>query len=93
MAQYMVFYNTTAAMREQLAQIPPEQAGAGMQEWMTWGQRAGARSARAAARRAPAHEGRRDDLDAEVPGGPRHVTGVLRARAASDLTFQSHRNR
>ncbi|GAB3052693.1 hypothetical protein GCM10027053_10990 [Intrasporangium mesophilum] len=41
MAKYMVFYNTTAAMREQMNQIPPEQAGAGMQEWMTWGERVG----------------------------------------------------
>lgn len=41
MAKYMVFYNTTSAMREQMAQIPPEQAGAGMQEWTTWGERVG----------------------------------------------------
>ena len=37
MAKYMVFYNTTAAMRDQMAQIPPEQSGAGMQDWMAWG--------------------------------------------------------
>jgi hypothetical protein len=37
----MVFYNTTAAMRAQTAQIPPEQAAEGMQEWMTWGERVG----------------------------------------------------
>ncbi len=43
MAKYMVFYNTTAAMREQMNQIPPEQAAAGMQEWMTWGDRVGDR--------------------------------------------------
>lgn len=43
MSKYMVFYNTTAAMRAQMAQIPPEQAGAGMQEWMTWGERVGER--------------------------------------------------
>jgi len=41
-AKYMVFYNTTAAMRAQLAQIPPEEAAAGMQPWMAWGERVGA---------------------------------------------------
>jgi len=39
----MVFYNTTSAMRDQMAQIPPEQSAAGMQDWMTWGERAGDR--------------------------------------------------
>jgi hypothetical protein len=42
-AKYMVFYNTTAAMRDQMAQIPPEQAAAGMQDWTTWGERVGDR--------------------------------------------------
>lgn len=41
-AKYMVFYNSSAAMREQMAQIPPDQAGAGMQEWTKWGERVGA---------------------------------------------------
>ena len=31
-SKYMVFYNTTSAMRAQLAEIPPEQAAAGMQD-------------------------------------------------------------
>jgi hypothetical protein len=43
MAKYLVLYNTTAAMRAQMAQIPPEQAGAGMQDWMAWGGRVGDR--------------------------------------------------
>lgn len=43
MSKYMVCYNTTSAMRAQMAQIPPEQAAAGMQEWMTWGERVGDR--------------------------------------------------
>ncbi len=42
-SKYMVFYNTTSAMRAQLAEIPPEQAAAGMQDWMTWGERVGDR--------------------------------------------------
>ena len=41
MAKYMLFYNTTSAMRAQMAEIPPEQAAAGMQEWMGWGERVG----------------------------------------------------
>lgn len=41
MSKYMVFYNTTSAMRAQVAEIPPEQAAAGMQEWMGWGERVG----------------------------------------------------
>ena len=32
MSKYMVFDNTTSAMRAQLAEIPPDQAAAGMQE-------------------------------------------------------------
>ncbi|GAA2746282.1 hypothetical protein GCM10009868_31090 [Terrabacter aerolatus] len=43
MSKYMVFYNTTNAMRAQLSQIPPDQAGAGMRDWMTWGERVGDR--------------------------------------------------
>jgi hypothetical protein len=43
MSKYMVFYNTTASMRAQMADIPAEQAAAGMQEWMTWGERVGDR--------------------------------------------------
>lgn len=43
MSKYMVFYNTTSAMRAQMAQIPPEQAAAGMEEWMSWGERVGDR--------------------------------------------------
>ena len=43
MSKYMVFYNTTSAMRAQMAQIPPEQSAAGMQDWMTWGERVGDR--------------------------------------------------
>ncbi len=43
MSKYMVFYNTTGAMRAQMAQIPPEQSGAGMQEWMSWAGRVGDR--------------------------------------------------
>jgi hypothetical protein len=39
----MVFYNTTGEMRAQMAQIPPEQAAAGMQQWMVWGERVGDR--------------------------------------------------
>jgi hypothetical protein len=39
----MVFYNTTGEMRAQMAQIPLEQAAAGMQEWMVWGERVGDR--------------------------------------------------
>ena len=35
MAKYMVFYNTTSAMRAQMAEIPPDQAAAGMEGWMT----------------------------------------------------------
>ena len=42
-SKYMVFYNTTSAMRDQMAQIPPEQSAAGMQDWMTWGERVGDR--------------------------------------------------
>ena len=41
MSKYTVFYNTTSAMRAQMAEIPPEQAAAGTQEWMTWGERVG----------------------------------------------------
>jgi hypothetical protein len=40
-SKYMVFYNTTAAMRAQMAEVPPDQAAAGMQEWMNWGERVG----------------------------------------------------
>ena len=43
MSKYMVFYNTTSAMRAQLAQIPPEQSAAGMQDWMAWAGRVGDR--------------------------------------------------
>ena len=43
MSKYMVFYNTTSAMRAQMAEIPPEQSAAGMQDWMTWGERVGDR--------------------------------------------------
>ena len=41
MSKYMVFSNTTSAMRAQMADIPPDQAAAGMQEWMSWGERVG----------------------------------------------------
>ena len=41
MSKHMVFYNTTSAMRSQMAEIPEEQAAAGMQGWMTWGERVG----------------------------------------------------
>ena len=43
MAKYMVFYNTTSAMRAQMAEIPPDQAAAGMEGWMTWGAQVGDR--------------------------------------------------
>ena len=43
MSKYMVFYNTTSAIRAQMAEIPADQAAAGMQEWMTWGARVGDR--------------------------------------------------
>ena len=43
MSKYMVFYNTTSAMRAQMAEIPPEQSAAGMQDWMAWGERVGDR--------------------------------------------------
>ena len=43
MSKYMVFYSTSGAMRAQMAAIPPEQSAAGMQEWMTWGERVGDR--------------------------------------------------
>ena len=43
MAKWMVFYNTDSAMRSQMAEIPPEQSAAGMQEWMTWGERVGSK--------------------------------------------------
>ena len=43
MAKYMVFYNTTSAMRAQMAEIPPDQAAAGMERWMTWGAQVGDR--------------------------------------------------
>jgi hypothetical protein len=39
----MVFYNTTGEMRAQMAQVPPEVAAAGMQEWTVWGERVGDR--------------------------------------------------
>lgn len=39
----MVFYNTTSSMRAQTAAIPPEQAAAGMQDWMVWGEGVGDR--------------------------------------------------
>lgn len=43
MSKYMVFYNTTSAMRAQLAEIPPDQAAAGMEQWTSWGERVGDR--------------------------------------------------
>ena len=43
MSKYMVFYNTTSAMREQLDAIPPEQSAAGMQDWLAWAGRVGDR--------------------------------------------------
>ena len=43
MSTSMVFYNTSSAMRDQMAQIPPEQSAAGMQDWMAWGERVGDR--------------------------------------------------
>jgi len=43
MAKYMVFYNTTSAMRAQMAEIPPDQVAAGMEGWMTWGAQVGDR--------------------------------------------------
>jgi hypothetical protein len=42
-SKFMVFYNTTSAMRAQMAEIPAEQAAAGMQEWTTRGERVGDR--------------------------------------------------
>ena len=43
MSTSMVFYNTSSAMRDQMAPIPPEQSAAGMQDRMTWGERVGDR--------------------------------------------------
>ncbi len=40
MAKYLVLYKADASAAEQMANATPEQAQAGMDAWMLWGERA-----------------------------------------------------
>ena len=41
MAKYMVLYRSSTPPRDQMANLSPEQAKAGMEAWMTWAGKAG----------------------------------------------------
>jgi hypothetical protein len=41
MTKYLVLYRSSQSALDQMAQATPEQAEAGMQEWMAWAGRAG----------------------------------------------------
>ena len=41
MTKYLVLYRSSQSTLDQMAQATPEQADAGMQEWMAWAGRAG----------------------------------------------------
>ena len=41
MSQFLVLYRSTASAREQMANVTPEQAQAGMEAWETWAENAG----------------------------------------------------
>jgi hypothetical protein len=40
-SQFLVLYRSTASAREQMANVTPEQAQAGMEAWETWAENAG----------------------------------------------------
>jgi hypothetical protein len=39
--RFLVLYNSSVSVREQMASATPEQAKAGMEAWMAWAQKAG----------------------------------------------------
>lgn len=41
MKKFLVLYGSTVSARDQMMNVTPEQAKAGMQLWMTWTQKAG----------------------------------------------------
>ena len=41
MAKYLILYRSTSSVAEQMANATPEQAQAGMEQWMSWAGRVG----------------------------------------------------